>query len=132
MGSVSLTVRRPITVKVRVTETFQKAMGAQLQESVRRLDGELAQLDAQLKKLAADGGDRAILTQLGAERQKRAERRAKLLEDMKELARLAPGAEIVQGTVEGPVEVRVGDDWGRLFSAEILVEDGKVVEIREG
>lgn len=129
---MALTVRRPVTVKVRVTEAFQKAMGAQLQESVRRLDGELAQLEAQLKKLSADGPDRNALGQIGTERQKRAERRAKLLEDMKELARLTPGAEIVQGTVEGPVEVRVGDDWNRLFLAEIVVEDGKVVEIREG
>lgn len=129
---MSLTVRRPVTVKVRVTEAFQKAMGAQLQDTVRRIDGELTQLEAQLKKAAGDGAERTLSQQLGAERQKRLERRAKLLEDMKELARLAPGAEIVQGTVEGPVEVRVGDDWNRLFSAEIVVEDGKVVEIREG
>lgn len=127
-----LTVRRPITVKVRVTENFQKAMGAQLQEAVRRLDAELAQIDAQVKRVDADGADRAVLQQLSAERQKRLERRAKLVEDLKELARLAPGAEIVQGTIEGPVEVRVGDDWDRLFSAEIVVEDGKVVAIREG
>lgn len=129
---MSLTIRRPVTVKVRVTEAFQKAMGAQLQDTVRRLDAELAQIDAQLKKSGGDGADRALVQQLGAERQKRLERRAKVLEDMKELARLSPGAEIVQGTVEGPVEVRVGDDWNRLFSVEIVVEDGKVVEIREG
>lgn len=127
-----LTVRRPVTVKVRITENFQKAMGAQLQEAVRRLDAELAQIDAQLKRADGDGADRALRQQLSAERQKRAERRAKLVEDMKELARLAPGAEIVQGTIEGPVEVRVGDDWDRLFSAEIVIEDGKVVAIREG
>ncbi|MGE5561296.1 MAG: YlqD family protein [Chloroflexota bacterium] len=128
---MSLTVRRPVTVKVRVTEAFQKAMGAQLQDTIRRLDGELAQIDAQLKKAGGDGADRALAQQLGVERDKRVDRRAKVLEDMKELARLSPGAEIVQGTVEGPVEVRVGDDWSRLFSAEIVVEDGKVVEIRE-
>jgi hypothetical protein len=129
---MSLTVRRPITIKVRVTEAFQKAMGAQLQDTVRRLDAELAQIEAQLKKAGGDGADRALMQQLGVERQKRLERRVKVLEDTKELARLSPGAEIVQGTVEGPVEVRVGDDWNQLFSVEVVVEDGKVVEIREG
>lgn len=129
---MSLTVRRPVTVKVRVTEAFQKAMGAQLQETIRRLDGELAQIEAQIKRVGGEAPDRGALQQLGTERSKRADRRAKLVDDMKELARLTPGAEIVQGTVEGPVEVRVGDDWNRLFSVEIVVEDGKVVEIREG
>jgi 2-keto-4-pentenoate hydratase/2-oxohepta-3-ene-1,7-dioic acid hydratase in catechol pathway len=55
-----------------------------------------------------------------------------VIRELKEIARLEPGTEIVRGTVQGTVEVRPGDDWLRLLSAEIVLEDGRVVEIREG
>ncbi|RYD02748.1 hypothetical protein N752_23495 [Desulforamulus aquiferis] len=37
---------------------------------------------------------------------------------------------MLQGQVESIVDVKVGDNWHSLMTAEIVIEDGKVVEIR--
>ena len=73
-----------------------------------------------------------VRQQVETERQKRLERKSQLLDRLKDVARLEPGAEIVHGTVQGPVRVKVGDDWEKALSAEVLLEDGVVVAIREG
>lgn len=128
-------IQRPVTVKARVTEALKKRLAAEFQESLRQAEAESAQLEAQLKRLTepAEGGSerRAAVERLEAERQKRAEQKDRLLDNLKELARLELGAEITQGTVQGLVQVKAGDDWDRVFQAEIVVEDGRVVAIRE-
>ncbi|MEW6723741.1 MAG: YlqD family protein [Bacillota bacterium] len=123
-----LTINRQITVKVRVTEAFRKAMAAQIQEAIKKLERETAYLETQAKRV---GNNPEVARSLGEEIQARSEKRARLTEELKELARLEPGAEVVQGSVNGPVEVRIGDDWARLMAAEIVLEDGRVVAIRE-
>ena len=40
------------------------------------------------------------------------------------------GAEIVQGTLERQVDVKVGDDMRELMNVEVLVEDDKIISIR--
>ncbi len=128
-------IQRPVTVKAKVTEALKKRLAAEFQESLRQAEAELAQLEAQLKRLSeqSEGGPerRAAVERLEAERQKRADQKNRLLDNIKELARLEPGAEITQGTVQGLVQVKAGDDWDRVFEAEIVVEDGRVVAIRE-
>ncbi|MHB8946579.1 MAG: YlqD family protein [Bacillota bacterium] len=127
-------IQRPVTVKAKVTEALKKRLAAEFQESLRQAEAELTQLEAQLKRLSepSEGGPgRAAVERLEAERQKRADQKNRLLDNIKELARLESGAEITQGTVQGLVQVKAGDDWDRVFEAEIVVEDGRVVAIRE-
>ena len=50
---------------------------------------------------------------------------------LKETSQLEIGAEIVQGTMEQLVTVQEGDDLQKLMSREILLEDGKILAIRE-
>ncbi len=47
-----------------------------------------------------------------------------------DIAKLALGAEIVQGQLERQVEVKVGDDFHAMMNVEVLIEDGKVIAIR--
>jgi hypothetical protein len=103
-----------VTVKAVVTERLKEQLAADFQAALARLDG-------------APAPD-----ELGsAERSKRLQQREQLLARMKELAKLELGTEVVQGTVEGEIEVRTGDEWGRLSGAEIVLKDGRVVAIRE-
>ena len=44
--------------------------------------------------------------------------------------KLALGAEILQGTAERQVELKVGDNFREAMNVEILVEDDKIIAIR--
>jgi hypothetical protein len=112
-----LTIRRQVTVKAVVTEELKEQLAAELQSALARLEAEIGQLEAQ------DG--------VAGEIRKRRQQREQLVARMRELVRLEQGQEIVQGSVEGEVQVKAGDDWARLFAAEIVLKDGKVVAIRE-
>ncbi len=133
----SITVTRPVIVKVRVTESYKKAAAAEVREALARLDARRDLLDNQYNKIAeieknnprqAAGG----LQQIDEERRKINEARRQLGDRLKEIGRLADGQEIVHGRVESLVEIRVGDDWSRLMSVEVVLQDGRVVEIRQG
>ena len=52
------------------------------------------------------------------------------LERLKETAQLELGSEIVQGTLEQFVTVKVGDDLHKIMNTEILLENGKVISFR--
>lgn len=52
--SDSLTIKRPVIVKVKVTEGFKARMAAEIQENIKRLDAEMQQLEFQVKRMAAE------------------------------------------------------------------------------
>ena len=133
----SITVTRPVIVKVRVTDGYKRAAAAEIQDALTRLDARLAQFDAQYNKVAEmekknprqyTGG----LQHIEEERGKTSETRRQLADRLKEIGRLAEGQEIVHGRVESLVEIKTGDHWGMIMSVEVVLEDGRVVEIRQG
>lgn len=130
-----LTITRPVLVKVRVTDNYKKSLAMELQQTAARLELELQQIELQARKLQElskknPGGAEAVLAQLEQEKQRRLDTRLKLLDKIKEVGKLENGSEALQGKVESFVQVQVGDDWNRLMNAEIVIEEGKVVEIR--
>jgi len=132
-----ITITRPVIVKIRVTENYKRAAAAGLQASVARLDAGLRQLEGQAARLRSlekqnPAGVEAAGQKLDAERRACLQKRQELLEELKNLGRLAPGDEVVHARVESIVDVQVGDDWRKLMGAEIVLEDGIVVEIRTG
>ena len=133
----SVTLIRPVLVKVEVTESYKKAAVVELQEHVRRLETEIAHLDYQEKRLTAElerknpGGGVTARRQLDQERGRRVESRQKLLGQLKEIGQLPPGSEVVYAKMESPVEVRVGDHWQNVLGLEIVLKDGIVAAIRQ-
>jgi|GEM_PF-359355 len=131
-----LTIKRPITVKAVVTDSLVKQTVTELQAGIRKVEAELQQLELHGRRLLGElekqGQPRTaeFRQQMEAEKAKREETKANLLERIKEVSRLVPGEEVVQGTVDGIKEVRVGDQWEDVFATEIIVKDGIVVEIR--
>ncbi len=131
-----ITITRPVTVKVRVTDAYKKAAAAELQDTLARLDARLAQLNFQYKKVEesekkAPRQETGGLGQIEAERRKIAEARTRINERLKEIGRLAEGQEVLHGRVESLVNVKIGDHWEGLMSVEVVVQDGLVVEIRQ-
>lgn len=134
--SEGLTVKRPVTVKVKVTENFKKQMAAEVQEAIRKLEAELQQLDFQIKRMVAElekknpAGIPAARQQVENEKQKRIQARSKLTEQLRNIGKIAIGAEVVQGTMESITEIKVGDDWNDIMGIEIIICDNKIIEIR--
>ena len=54
----------------------------------------------------------------------------KVIEKLKETSDLEIGSEIVQGTFERIVELKVGDELPQIMNSEVLLEDGKILAFR--
>lgn len=134
--TAGLTIKRQVLVRVKVTEDFKKKMASEVQEAVKRLDAELQQLDFQVKRMAAElekknpAGIPAAKQHVENEKQKRVQAKAKLTEQLKNIGKMAIGAEVVQGTLESMTQINVGDDWNDIMGMEVVICDNKIIEIR--
>lgn len=134
----SITIKRPVTVKVKVTENFKKLAAQEVQDGIKKVELELQHLEFQAKRLVAElekqnpAGIAAAKQQIEQQKQKRLEAKAKLMERLKNLAKLAIGEEVVQGTLDTNAELKVGDTWSNIYAVEVIVCDNQVIEIRNG
>lgn len=132
----SMTLKCPITIKAKVTEQLKKQITAEIEEAVKKADYELQQIDFHAKRVMAEQakvdaqGLTGLRQQIDAEKQKRVEFKSHMMERLKETAELEIGSEIVQGNMERLITVSVGDDLQKAMSAEILLEDGKIIAFR--
>ncbi|MGQ9497294.1 MAG: YlqD family protein [Desulfotomaculales bacterium] len=128
----SVTITRPVIIKVRVTESFKRALIEQLEAQLRNTEREVERLDFEIRR-ARTGGARLeqVERRLQDERNRCIEFRRSLLAQLRAARELKEGDKVVRGRAESLIEVRAGDDWHRLLPVEILVEEGRIVAIRE-
>ncbi len=133
----TITLKCPVTIKSKVTETLKEQLVAEIKEAMAKIDMELQQIEFHAKRLMTEQvrsdvqGLTALRQQIDGEKQKRLELKSHMQDKLKETSQLEIGAEIVQGTMEQLVTVQEGDDLQKLMSREILLEDGKILAIRE-
>jgi hypothetical protein len=133
----TITLKCPVTVKSKVTVILKEQLVAEIKETLAKIDMELQQIEFHAKRLMTEQvrsdvlGLTALRQQIDGEKQKRLELKSHMQEKLKETSQLEIGAEIVQGTMEQMVTVKEGDDLQKLMSREILLEDGKILSIRE-
>lgn len=133
----SITITRPVIVKVRVTESYKKAVAVEIQNAVQKIDMQMQHLEFQARRIIADlekrnpNGLAAAREQIEVERRRKLDSRQKLVNKLKEIGKLSPGEEVVHSRLESLVELRVGDLWEQVMGVEIILEDGKVIEIRQ-
>lgn len=133
----TITLKCPVTIKSKVTESLKQQLIAEIKEAMTKIDMELQQIEFHAKRLMTEQvrsdvqGLTALRQQIDGEKQKRVELKSHMQEKLKETSQLELGAEIVQGTMEQLVTVKAGDDLQKLMSREILLEDGKILAIRE-
>ena len=133
----TITLKCLVTVKSKVTETLKEQLVAEIKEAMAKIDMELQQIEFHAKRLMTEQvrsdvqGLTALRQQIDGEKQKRLELKNHMKDKLKETSQLEIGAEIVQGTMEQLVTVQEGDDLQKLMSREILLEDGKILAIRE-
>jgi len=133
---MGMTVIRPVVVKAIVTESFKKQYLSEMEDTIRRLDAIIAQIDTQIRRAELERQitpqSRAVRQQLEVERSRQEAARLELQARMREAEGLAFNEEFPQGTLESVVEIGVGDNFfTRLARAEIVIKDGIIVELRE-
>ena len=134
----SMTITRPIALRVIVTEQFKEEMAKELQEAADTTQRRIDQINFQARRVLADL-QRTDLTQamqvrqqIEAEKGRQESVKKELLDRAKEVQELAMGTEFPRGTLEGVVDLSEGDNlYEKLTGAEIVIKDGVVIEIRE-
>jgi predicted TIM-barrel fold metal-dependent hydrolase len=133
---MGITVVRPVMVKAIVTETFKRQYLAELEDTAKRLELLIGQIDTQIRRTELERQitpqSRAVRQQLEIERSRQEAARMELAARFKEAEALELQSEFSQGTVESMVELSIGDNFfTRLARAEVILKDGIVIEIRE-
>jgi hypothetical protein len=131
-------LKRQILLKAIVTEKLKQDLHESVVEAIKRVEEEQEELERQSRRLMLElqrtdlNRAMAFRQQLDAEKRKRDDLKAALQEQMSEYAGLELGEEITRGTLEGDVEIKVGDNLEqKMGQAEIVVEDDIVKEIRD-
>ncbi len=132
----SITVQRPVVIKAIVTESFKRLYVQDLEDAIKRVEAIMQQIDIQARRFELERQvtpqSRALRQQLDLERARQDATRAELQARLREAQELKINDEFVQGTIEGAVEISVGDNlFDKISRTEILVKDGIVLEIRE-
>lgn len=134
----SIELKRIVMVKAIVTEAFKENLIREMERSIRNTDMQLQQMDLQSKTYMEDLKKKGQMQQLTAFRNQLSQEKTRLnatksdlLAKIEEAKRLVLGSEFVQGPLEGPVKVQVGDNlYRKVGAAEILVKDGVIIEMR--
>lgn len=132
-------IRQPVAVKFILTDNTKQQILLEHRTQVERLTVELEQLEVQgqeaVEQAMSQGGDVAqqVRERVEQEKNSRIQQREQLIQQIQQIQQMEIGSEIQNMTVETSVEVRVGDDWGKiLLGAEIVIKDGMVYELRRG
>ena len=132
-----MTLRVPVAVKAKVTEDLKSKIVTDLETRLNMVNKDLETIEFQAQRLLADAAkiDATILTavrqQIDEEKNKRLAFKEEVTAKLKEAQELNLGTEIPQGTLEQTITVKLGDNLDALMSAEILLEDGKIVAFRQ-
>jgi hypothetical protein len=126
-------LRRPVLIKVIMTEAFRKQMIQEAAESAGRIDEMLKSLDSQHAALHADDAERAVamLDHIKAEQERLTRFKGEIAWKVREIEGVQEGTELPFRFLDGTVTIGVGDDFLKKISqAEIILKDWQVVEIK--
>ncbi len=134
----AIELKRVVMVKAIVTEAFKQNLVKELERAVANIDAQTAQMDERsrsylenLKKKGMMQKAAAFKHQMEEERSRQAAAKSDLTMKIEDAKKLQLGSEFVQGPLEGPVDVSIGDNlYKKVGGAEIIVKDGIIQEIR--
>ena len=143
-GSKNLLIKRPINLKVIVTQRWKEEVQQQLQSQINQQDGQLQQLEnqgqsaiAQVTQQGSNPSDpqvqqqlRSIQNQLNQQKSKITEQKNQALQQLQQVQLLEEGQEVGQGQLDSFVRVQIGDNLVQKMNVEVVVKDGVIQEIR--
>ena len=130
MDSIKMIV--PVTVKAKLTEKLRARLVDEAVRVAEQMTLELKQIEIDMQREIDKSPQhepqiRNFFAKESAPRQGRLEEARRRKETFE---KLALGAEIIQGTTERQVELKVGDNLREAMNVELLVEDDKIIAIR--
>lgn len=130
MNSIKIIV--PVTVKAKLTDKLRSRLVGECTAVIDQMELEIKQIgiDQQREIERSPQHEGQIRNFFSNEIAKRDARRSEAMQRKETLEKLGAGSEIVQGTSERQVELKVGDNIREAMNVEILVEDDKIVAIR--
>jgi hypothetical protein len=110
----------------------------ELERAVANVETQASQMETQGKAYLEDLKKKGLMQKAAAFKHQIDEEKARqnaaksdLMMKIEEAKRLQIGSEFVQGPLEGPVHVSIGDNlYKKVGGAEIIVKDGIIQEIR--
>ena len=130
MNSISIKV--PVTIKAKLTEKLKERLISDFTKTVEQMNLEIKQIEIdRQRELDNNPQHEARIQQFfGNEINQRRQRIAEANMRRENIEKLAIGAEIIQGTLERQVELKVGDNMREIMNVEVLIEDDKIIAIR--
>lgn len=136
--SKTITLKRTVTIKAIVTEDFKNYLSFELETAIKDLKNKIQEIEKQGKSLISslqnDGSSeqiKSIEQQLKLEKQQQENVISDLTKRIGEAKNLQLNSEFVQGTIDGFVGVKVGDNlYQKLGALELIVKDGVIQEIK--
>ena len=134
----SVELKRVVMVKAIVTQAFKDNLVRELERAVKNMEDQLARMETQSRAYMEDLKQKGLMQKVAAirnqvedERARQAQAKADLQMKIQEAQNLTVGSEFVQGPLEGPVDVPIGDNlYKKVGGAEIIVKDGIIQDIR--
>ena len=131
----SVMVQVPVTIKAKLTEKLKTRLLDDLKRGMDQAEREIQQISADQERALNEQGDTpqkqaSIRRYFGQELGKRQNFLSENEARKEHLEKLAIGAEIIQGTLQREVELKIGSDMREIMNVEVLVEDDKIIAIR--
>lgn len=134
----TLKIKQDVTLVFIVTEELKAHLLEEFKVASEDVQRQIDQFDFRARHALAEiqradlNRAMAARQQIDAEKRRLEAVKAELEERNKEIETLAIGAEYPRGTIEGQVEVKVGDNLiEKIVGIQLIVKDNIVVEIRQ-
>ena len=134
----SLRVRQDVGLIFIVTESLKRHLLEELQTAEQDVQQQIDQFDFRARHALAELQRADLNRAMAARQQIEVEKRrldavkAEVLEHKTEVENLPLNSEYPRGSIEGVVDVKVGDNlFEKLAGAQLIVRDGKIIEIRK-
>lgn len=132
----SINIIRKIAIKQVVTEEFKKAAVADLQNALKQAEVEMDDFEKKYRKMITEFTIKnlpqvdELKAQFEAEKERKRALKAQLSEQFNAAMKLEINSEIVQALIDGPYDLKIGDDFNKVNRQEIVIKNGIVQEIR--
>jgi hypothetical protein len=134
----AVVIKRDVIFRAVVTEKLKEQIDEEFKEAIGELDRRITQLDIGARQYVSELQRTniqqaiAVRQQIEAEKRRYQQSKDQLIQRQRQVEKLELGAEIIRGTFESDVELKVGDNLQTaLRGVEVVVKDDEVVEIRE-
>ena len=135
---MAVIVKRPVILKNVVTESFKSQLTEELEHAINQIGQWLEQEEFQSRRLIAEAQKQTphrvnqLREEISQERGKQEQALENLKQQLSQMKQLEIDSFFSSGTYDAPVKIEVGDDIrSKLSQAEIIVKDGRVIQINE-